>query len=126
MDKSWVYLCDSETKEQSREWLQHFEDCPQKPRQTIGTGKVMAVTFFDSQGLVYVEYMCHPQTVNQRTYQAILARFHQAWIQKRPTAVVQGRHFLHMDNASSHTATDTQTLLAQLGITQIPPGLGFQ
>ncbi len=80
----------------------------------------MAVTFFDCDGLVFVEYVRHPMTVNQRTFQAILQRFHQAWLIKRPWSVVQGCQFLHMDNASSHTATDTLTLLAQLGITQVP------
>lgn len=84
MDESWVYLYDPETKEQSREWLCNFEQWPQKPRHTIGTGKVMAVTFFDAKGLIYVKFVRRPQTVNQRTFQAILSRFHQAWVNRRP------------------------------------------
>ena len=57
MDESWVYLYDPETKEQSKEWLRSCENRPQKARRTIGTGKVMAVTFFDSKGLIYLEFV---------------------------------------------------------------------
>ncbi len=75
MDESWVYVYDPETKLQSKEWLRKGEPRPQKPRQTLATGKVMVVTFFDARGMVYFEFVQRPLTINQEVFRAIFRRF---------------------------------------------------
>ena len=81
---------------------------------------MMAVTFFDSQGMIHVEFVRRPLTVNQHVFQAILRRFHIALMNLRPQRGVNGRRFIHMDNASSHTAFLTLQLLNQLHLTHLP------
>ncbi len=120
VDESWLYLYDPESKEQSRQWLRCDEERPQKPQRGLWTGKTMIVTFFDSQGMIYFEFVRRPQTVNQQLFQNIIRRFHAALIVQRPHGAVQGCRFIHMDNASSHTADLTLRLLRQLQLTRLP------
>ncbi len=120
VDESWIYIYDPELKVQSKTWLRQGEPRPQKALRGLGTGKVMIVTFFDVARLIDYEFVQRPLTVNQRVFQAILTRFTEAFHRRRPRSSVNGRHFIHMDNTSPHTATDTLTLLHQLGWSRLP------
>lgn len=120
MDESWIYHYDPETKEQSREWLRNMEPRPQKAQRTLGTRKVMIVTFFDSEGMIYREFVHWPVTINQIVFRQILTCFDITCQNRRPRGTVRGRRFIHMDNASSHTAALTLQHLRNLGWTVLP------
>ncbi len=121
MDESWVYSYDPETKEQSREWLCSMEARPQKPRRTIGTAKVMLVSFFDSKGMIYREFVRRPVTINQIMFYQIFTHFDIAFQNRRgPRGQVRGHMFIHMDNASAHTARLTGQHIRNLGWTALP------
>ncbi len=120
MDESWIYTWDPALRIHNKEWLRQGEDRPLVPRKTIATGKVMIVSFFDSCGLVYYEFVQHPLTVNQLVFRAIFRHFDAAHRRRRPHSVVQGRRFLHMDNVPTHNATLTLALVEQLGWTHLP------
>ncbi len=120
MDESWVYLYDPALKETTREWLRKEENRPQKPRRTLAVGKVMIVTFFDSQGLVYHEFVQHPLTMNQQVFRQIFQCFPEAFLRRRPRGTVHGRRFIHMDNAPSHNATLSLAFVRNLGWTRLP------
>ncbi len=113
-------MYDPETKIQSKEWLRQGEARPQKLRRGIGTGKVMLVSFFDSKGMVYYEFVQRPLTVNQQVWRAIFTRFHHAHLRRRPNQTVQGRRFIHMDNAPAHNAYLSLALVRGLGWTRLP------
>ncbi len=119
-DESWVYIYDPQMRQQSKEWLRHGEARPQKPRREIATAKVMVVTFFDSKGLIYFEYVQRPLTVNQRVFRAIFRHFHEAYQRRRPHSSIRGHHFFHFDNAPAHTTDLTVQLIHQLGWTHLP------
>ncbi len=70
--------------------------------------------------MIYYEYVQRPQTVNQQVFRAIFRRFDAAHQRKHPHCTVQGRKFLHMDNAPAHNATLTLALVDQLGWTRLP------
>ncbi len=57
MDESWVYVYDPVMRIHNKEWLRHQEPRPQVPRHTLATGKIMLVSFYDSKGMVYYEYV---------------------------------------------------------------------
>lgn len=120
MDESWVYCYDPESKEQSWEWLRAQENRPQKPQWTLATGKIMLVSFFDSEGLIYREFMRRPTTVTQLVFRQIMTRFDIACENRQPRGQVRGRWFIHMDNAPSHTAILTLQHLRNLGWTCLP------
>ncbi len=120
MDKSWIYVWDPAQRIQNQHWLHAGEPCPQVPRRTLATAKVMLVSFFDSRGLIYFEYIQRPQTVNQQVFRAIFRRFDATHQRRRPHCTVHGRRFLHFDNAPTHKATLTLALIDQLGWTRLP------
>ncbi len=113
-------MYDPQLKQQDKQWLRHGEPRPQKPRREITTGKIMIITFFDTRGLIYYEYVQRPMTVNQRVFWDIFTRFHEAYLRRRPNCSVRGRRFIHMDNASPHTADLTVQLIRRLGWTRLP------
>ncbi len=120
MDESWIYTWDPSMRVHNKEWLRPGEPKPMVPRRTLATAKVMLVSFYDSKGMVYYEYVQRPQTVNQQVFRAIFRRFDAAHNRRRPHSTVQGRKFLHMDNAPTHKATLTLALTQQLGWSRLP------
>ncbi len=96
------------------------EPRPQTPRRTLATAKVMILTFFDSRGMIYYEYVQRPQTVNQHVFRNIFRRFNAAYERRRPRCRVHGHKFIHLDNAPTHNAHLTLTLIEQLGWTRLP------
>ncbi len=99
LDEAWIYMYDPQFREQAKEWLRPGEPRPQQAHREIATGKVMIVTFFDARGLIYFEYIQRPLTCNQHVFRAVLIRFHEAYMRRRPHSSIRGRRFLHMDNA---------------------------
>ena len=45
MDKTWIYFCDPETKEQSKYWRHSGSPCPQKFQTQKSASKVMVSDF---------------------------------------------------------------------------------
>ncbi len=120
MDEAWIYIYDPDLKIHSREWLMKDKPRPQKHRCNQYGAKVMLVCFFDSQGMIYSEFVQCPLTVNQGIFQGILRRFDAAHSRRHRHAVVNGHKFIHLDNAPAHNAGYTQTLLWILGWTRLP------
>jgi len=52
-----------ETKEQSKQWTSHGEPAPKKAKAVPSAGKVMATVFWDSQGVIYIDYLEKGKTV---------------------------------------------------------------
>ncbi len=115
MDESYVYLYDPELKQQSTQWLAKGDPRPQKVRRERAVGKTLLISFFDWKGVVHHEYLRN-QTVTTTIFLGMLARLKQAMKTRRPRVKFQ----LHMDNASPHTALDTQLFLIHNGIRSVP------
>ncbi len=76
--------------------------------------------FFDASGMIYREFVRPPQTINQIFFRQVITRFDTTYQNHRPRGMVAGRRFIHMDNASSHTAALTRLHLNNLGWTILP------
>jgi histone-lysine N-methyltransferase SETMAR len=78
--------------------------------------------FFDSQGVIYNDYVPKGKTVNSEYIITALGRFLKTFKQKRQVMASQD-WFLHWDNALAHTATVGQEFLAAKSIKTIahPP-----
>jgi len=64
MDKTWLYHYDPETKQQSMEWRYSGSPRPQKFRVQKSTGKVLASSFSDQDGIILIDYLPKGQTIN--------------------------------------------------------------
>ena len=56
-DESWLPYYNPETKAQSREWRRKGEGHPLKPKTVQSIGKVMITVFWDSRGIIMIDYL---------------------------------------------------------------------
>ncbi len=109
-DKTWVYMYDPLSKMQTSQWLERGQVRPTHPRRGMAVGKCMLITFCDWRGMIHHEFV-RGHTINAAAFIQILGRLHAALRRKRP----RRRYYLHMDNASPHTAHDTRLHLLFTG-----------
>ncbi len=56
-DESYFHVYDTESKIKNMQWLAPGEDRGQVARRSKSTAKILMIPFFDSQGLVHIEYL---------------------------------------------------------------------
>jgi hypothetical protein len=71
-DKTWCFLYDPQLKRQSATWKLPSSPRKKKLRQDRSEGKVMLEMFFDSSGIVHMEFIPEGTTVNKHHYKEIL------------------------------------------------------
>ena len=101
-DESWVFTFDPESKRQSAQWKHGTSPRSEKARMSRSQEKAVVIPFFDSQGLIYIEWVPRGQTVNKEYYLAVLKRFREKMRKKRPQQWSSGEWWFHQDNAPCH------------------------
>ena len=64
MDETWLYHYDPETKQQSVEWRQSGSPRTKQFRVQKSAGKVLAIEFWDQDGILLIDYLPKGQTIN--------------------------------------------------------------
>lgn len=112
-DESWISLFDPETKQASSQWLPRGSIRPRKAMRARATHKTMLILFFDTKGIVHMEFLPQGQTVTGEYWVAVLSNLKESIRRKRPIMWKGGfdgatdRDFvLHMDNATVHVGVD--------------------
>jgi len=77
-------------------------------------GKVLALIFWDKDGILFIDYLPKGQTINAEYYSSLLVQLKDILKEKRCGKVTKGVLFLH-NNAPAHRALATQKKLAYLG-----------
>ena len=121
MDESWMYIYDPDMRRHASQWLPKGSDPPIVCKREMSTKKVLLISFFDHQGLVHQEFLRNT-TVNAAVFVAILRHFRTSLRTRRPR--IFRSFWLHMDNASPHTALPTRNFLLHTG-TQVLPHLPY-
>ncbi|KAJ4439139.1 hypothetical protein ANN_15096 [Periplaneta americana] len=112
-DETWVRYVNAETKLQSMQWGHtHSPKKTTKCRQTLSTTKLMAAVFWDTKGILLVEFLERNATINAERYCNILTSLKRAIQNKRRDMLNPGVIFLH-DNTRPHTACRTATKLQE-------------
>ena len=70
-DETWVHYFTPESKRSSMQWC-HPESPKTKKAKTFSAGKVMATIFWDSKGVLYVDFLTQRCTINVEYYSALL------------------------------------------------------
>jgi len=120
VDETWIHWYTPETKEQSKQWTSPGEPAPKKARTVPSAGKVMATVFWDSQGVIYIDYLEKGKTVTGLYYAELLGRF-AAELQKIRTHLAKKKVLFHHDNAPAHTSALAKTELVELGYELLYP-----
>jgi len=115
MDETWFYHYDPETKQQSMEWWHSDSPRPKKFQVQKSSGKVLALIFWDQDGILLIDYLPKGQTINVEYYSSLLVQLKDTLKEKRHRKVTKGVLFLH-NNASAHWALATQKKLDYLGL----------
>lgn len=101
MDETWVHHFDPETKRQSMSWKRPSSPPVKKFRVARTAGKVMASVFWDSEGIVFIDYMPKGQTITGHYYANLIPKVREAIKEKRRGKLASGVLFLQ-DNAPAH------------------------
>ncbi|XP_014487341.1 PREDICTED: histone-lysine N-methyltransferase SETMAR-like [Dinoponera quadriceps] len=72
VDETWIHWYTPETKKQSKQWISPGERAPKKAKTALLAGKVMATVFWDSQGVIYIDYLEKGKTVTGLYYAELL------------------------------------------------------
>lgn len=87
-DEIWVHHFDPETKQQSLERRSKGSQTPRKKMRR--SGKVMALIFWDSTGILMIDYLERGKTINGEYYAEQLARLRERIKEKRRGKLSRG------------------------------------
>ena len=95
------------------QWTKREEPTPKKAKTVRSAGKDMATVFWDSAGIILVDYLEDRKTINGEYYCGILDRFDAAINEKRP-GMKKKMVLFHHDNEPVHTCIRVMAKLHDL------------
>ncbi|KAJ8728788.1 hypothetical protein PYW07_006484 [Mythimna separata] len=121
-DETWVHHYDPESKQESMQWHKKGSAPPKKFKVTPSAGKLMATVFWDSKGILLIEYTKKGQSITAASYATTLRNLKEAIKEKRRGKLTAGVLLLH-DNAPVHKARLAQAAVREYGFEEInhPP-----
>lgn len=121
-DETWIHHWDPETKQESMQWKHKHSPAPKKFKTQPSAGKIMATVFWDSKGVILIDYKPPKTTITGAYYADLLKRLRAAIKEKRRGKLTAGVMILH-DNAPVHKSRVAQASLQQCGFEQLnhPP-----
>ena len=102
VDETWIHCYTPETKEQSKQWVTKGDPAPKKAKTVKSAGKVMATVFWDSRGIIFIDYLEKGETITGAYYASLLDRLNNEIKKKRPH-LTKKKVLLHQENARVHT-----------------------
>jgi histone-lysine N-methyltransferase SETMAR len=119
VDETWVHHFTPESKQQSKQWIEAGSSAPKKAKVEKSAGKVMATVFWDSCGIIFIDYLEKGKTITGEYYAALLDRLNNEIKQKRPH-LVKKKVLFHQDNAPSHTSAVSMAKIHELRYELLP------
>ena len=111
-DETWIHYWDPETKQESMQWKHHDSPTPKKFRTQPSAGKIMATVFWDSEGILLVDYMPPKTTITGDAYVAVLRNLKEAIKDKRRGKLTGSVLLLHdFTTRLLYTSHEKQSLL---------------
>ena len=100
-NETWVHQHDPETKHESTQWKHKESPTPKKFRVQQSAGKIIVTVFWDSEGVLLLEFMPHKTTITGDTYASTMVTLQEDIEQKHRAKLSAGVLLLH-DNAPAH------------------------
>jgi [histone H3]-lysine36 N-dimethyltransferase SETMAR len=119
VDETWVHHYTPETKEQSKQWTHKGSPPPKKAKTVLSAGKVMASVFWDSHGIILVDYLEKGKTINGEYYANLLQQLSDKIKEKRPH-LAKKKVLFHQDNAPAHKSAIAMAKIHELGFELVP------
>jgi hypothetical protein len=77
VDESWIHHYTPESKQQSKQWTEAGRSAPKKTRSVPSAGKVMALVFWDAEGILFIDYLEKGKTITREYYFNLLTRLNE-------------------------------------------------
>ncbi|KMQ87583.1 mariner transposase [Lasius niger] len=119
VDETWIHHYTPESKQQSKQWTVSGESAPKKAKTVLSAGKVMATVFWDSQGIILIDYLQKGQSITGAYYATLLNRLDEELRTKRPR-LMKKKLLFHQDNAPAHTSVVAMAKVHELGYELLP------
>lgn len=121
-DETWIHHYDPETKQQSMQWKHVSSPSPRKFKVQASAGKIMCTVFWDSEGILLIDYLPHTVTITGMYYAGLLHKLRAAIKEKRRGKLSKVPLLLH-DNAPAHRSQVGQAALLECGFEEMhhPP-----
>jgi len=113
VDETWIHHYAPETKIQSKQWIAKGEPAPKKAKTAFSAGKVMATVFWDSHGVIFIDYLQKGKTITGAYYASLLDKLEAELAEKRPH-LQKKKILFHQDNAPSHTSVVAMAKIHEL------------
>ena len=84
VDETWMHHYTPERKEQSIQWTSPGKHAPKKAITVSSAGKVMATVFWESQSIIFTDYLEQGRTITGQYFAYLLGRFEIELMKKRP------------------------------------------
>jgi hypothetical protein len=112
LDETMVSYHTSETKKQSKQWIEKGKPGSIEARVQASRIKQVILAFFDSKGLVYSHIVARGVLINTNCIVKVLGLFMKQLKKKRPAMVAQ-QWWFHRDTALVHTVAVVQELVGR-------------
>lgn len=90
-----------------------------KAKVVLSAGKVMTTVFWDSHGIILIDYLAKGETINGQYYVALLDNL-KAIIKKKCAHLVKKKILFHQDHAQVHTCMVAMPKLNKLKFELLP------
>ena len=117
-DETWIHHWDPESKLESMHWKHAESPPPKKFKTQPSAGKIMASVFWDSEGILLIDYLEHKKTINGQYYADLMFRLRESIKEKRRGKLTKGILLLH-DNAPVHKAKVAQAAIRDCGFEEL-------
>ena len=118
-DETWVYYYDPPSKFESMEWKHAGSPRTKKFKVSRTTKKVMATVFWDTDGVIHIDYLPRGTTMNGQYYADLLVRLRESIKEKRRGKIRRGV-LLQQDNAPVHSSKLAMQSVRDCGFELLP------
>ncbi|UYV84200.1 hypothetical protein LAZ67_X001501 [Cordylochernes scorpioides] len=114
MNETWAHHFTPESKQQSMQW-RHSGSPPLKKAKTVpSAGKVMVSVFWNSEGVLLLDFLNKGQTIIDNHYAILVKQLREAIKEKR-TGRLSRKIVYHQDNAPSHRSLQAMAAIYDSG-----------
>jgi hypothetical protein len=82
-DETWIHHYDPESKQEFMQWKHKGSPPPKKFKVQHSAGKVMATVFWDSEGILLIEYLPRKSTMKGNYYAEVLGKLEKRKTQRK-------------------------------------------
>ena len=121
-DETWLHHWDPDTKKESMQWKRPGSPPPKKFRTQPSASKVMAMVFWDSKGIILIDYKPACTSITGEYYANVIKQLRVAIKEKRRGKLAADVLLLH-DNAPVHKSRVAQAAIRECKFEQLnhPP-----